>query len=263
MRDVTLLELLRAGGHFGHQTHRWNPKMKQHIFGERNGIYIFDLEKTKSGLMSATAFVKDIARHGGNVLFVGTKRQAKDAVRKAAERAGMPYITERWLGGIFTNFKTVSKSINLLLELERQEIAGEFEKYNKREQLEKRREIDRIAKTLGGLRMMTKLPEAIFVVDIKAERIAVDEARKAKVPVIALVDTNVDPDLVDYVIPSNDDAAKMVELASELIADAVLEGRADAAGSVVPAMAAAPSEPAPTESMADLIAVAPEAIPVE
>lgn len=255
MREITLLELLRAGGHFGHQTFRWNPKMKKFIFGERNGIYIFDLEQTKKGLEAAYAFAHDVARHGGSVLFVGTKRQAKDVVRKAAERAEQPFVTERWLGGIFTNFKTVQKSIAKLLELERQLATGELEKYNKREQLEKKREIERLDKTLGGLRHMTKLPEAIFVLDIKAERIAVDEARKAGVPVIALVDTNVDPDLVDYIIPGNDDAAKMIELSVEFLADALQEGRAAAAMTVAPGMTAAPVETATPAAVAQPVEV--------
>ncbi|RKY62586.1 MAG: 30S ribosomal protein S2 [Candidatus Latescibacterota bacterium] len=218
-------ELLEAGVHFGHQTRRWNPKMRPYIFMERNGIHIIDLQKTLQMLERAYQAVQEVAQSGETILFVGTKRQAKDAVREAAQACGMPYVTERWLGGTLTNFQTIRKSVAKLEELDRMSQDGTYERLPKKEvmRLEKRRA--KLQTLLGGIRDMTRLPGMLYVVDTKREQIAVAEANKLEIPVVAIVDTNCDPDVIDYPIPGNDDAIRSISLITNLIAQAVREGR--------------------------------------
>lgn len=225
MPVVTRRELLEAGMHFGHQTRRWDPKMGRYLFGERSGIYIIDLEKTLTGLEEAYGFVQDLGRRGGVVLFVGTKKQAQETVAENAERVGMPYVNTRWLGGMLTNFQTVSRRLLRLRELREMERGGAFEFLSKKEVLRLRHERDKLERNLGGIQDLERLPEAIFVIDTKKEHIAVGEARKLGLPVIAIVDTNCDPDEVDYVIPGNDDSIRSVALVTRLIADALADGR--------------------------------------
>mgnify|MGYP003878620065 FL=1 len=222
---VTMKELLEAGVHFGHQTRRWNPKMRPYIFMERNGIHIIDLQKTLQMLERAYQAVQEVAQSGETILFVGTKRQAKDAVREAAQACGMPYVTERWLGGTLTNFQTIRKSVAKLEELDRMSQDGTYERLPKKEvmRLEKRRA--KLQTLLGGIRDMTRLPGMLYVVDTKREQIAVAEANKLEIPVVAIVDTNCDPDVIDYPIPGNDDAIRSISLITNLIAQAVREGR--------------------------------------
>ena len=218
-------QLLEAGVHFGHQTRRWNPKMKRYILTDRNSIYIIDLRKTLSDIDKTYDFIKETVAHGGNILFVGTKKQAQEAIREQAERTGMPYVNERWLGGMLTNFQTVSKRIQRLKELEQmdlQDTAGTG--LTKKELLMLSREKDKLEKTLGGLRDMTKLPSAIWIVDTNKEHLAVAEANKLNIPVVAILDTNCDPDEVTYPIPGNDDAIGAVQLLTRIIGDAVAEG---------------------------------------
>jgi small subunit ribosomal protein S2 len=222
---VTLRQLLEAGVHFGHQTRRWNPKMKRFIYGERAGIYIIDLEKTLDHIATSYAFVRDMVADGGTLLFVGTKKQAKDSVQSYAERCGMPYINERWLGGMLTNFETISKRVNKMKDYQRMRVSGEFEAMPKKEALLLGRELDKLERNLGGIRNMEELPSAVFVLDTKKEHIAVTEANKLGIPVIAVVDTNCDPDIVSYVIPGNDDAIRSGELMCRIMSDAVAEGR--------------------------------------
>jgi small subunit ribosomal protein S2 len=222
---ITMRQMLEAGVHFGHQTRRWNPKMKRFIFGERNGIYIIDLEQTLTRVEAAYTFVRDMVAEGGTVLFVGTKKQAQDPVRSWAEKCGMPYVNERWLGGMLTNFETMSKRVGKMLEYERMKSSGEFDAMIKKEALLLDRELVKLQRNLGGLRSMNKLPTAIFVLDTKKEHIAVTEANKLGIPVVAVVDTNVDPDVVQYPIPGNDDAIRANSLLARVIADAVEEGR--------------------------------------
>jgi small subunit ribosomal protein S2 len=222
---VTMKQLLEAGVHFGHQTRRWNPKMKRFIFGERNGIYIIDLDQTLHRIETAYTFVRDITAKGGTVLFVGTKKQAQDPIEQYAEKSGMPFISERWLGGMLTNFQTMSRRIGKMLELERQRDTGEFAAMPKKEALLKQRELDKLERYLGGIRTMDKLPDAVFVLDTKKEHIAVTEANKLGIPVVAVVDTNCDPDVIDYVIPGNDDAIRSGTLLCRVISDAVIEGK--------------------------------------
>ena len=222
---VSMKQLLEAGVHFGHQTRRWNPKMKRFIFGERNGIYIIDLQQTLTRIETAYTFVRDITAKGGTVLFVGTKKQAQDPIEQYAEKCGMPYINERWLGGMLTNYQTMSKRVAKMLELERQRDSGEFAAMPKKEALLKTRELDKLARYLGGIRSMEKLPQAVFVLDTKKEHIAVTEANKLGIPVVAVVDTNCDPDVIDYVIPGNDDAIRSGTLLCRVISDAVIEGK--------------------------------------
>jgi small subunit ribosomal protein S2 len=222
---VTMRQLLDAGVHFGHQTRRWNPKMKRFIHGERNGIYIIDLNQTLNRVESAYTFVRDLVAGGGTVLFVGTKKQSQDPIRNFANRCGMPYINERWLGGMLTNFQTISGRVKKMQEYERMMAAGDFEAMPKKEALILGRELDKLQKNLGGIRGMTRLPDAIFVLDTKKEHIAVTEANKLKMPVVAVVDTNCDPDVIDFVIPGNDDAIRAGNLMCRVIADAVEEGR--------------------------------------
>jgi len=218
-------QLLEAGVHFGHQTRRWNPKMAPYIFTERNGIYIIDLQKTVRKVEEAYRFVRDLAQQGGTILFVGTKKQAHNTVREEAERCGMYYVNERWLGGMLTNFQTIKSRIQRLKELEQMEADGSFERLPKKEVMRLRKEKDKLQRYLGGIRNMTRLPDALFVIDPRKEKIAVHEARKLRIPIIAIVDTNCDPDEVDFVIPGNDDAIRAVRLLTSKIADAVLEGK--------------------------------------
>ncbi|GAB4374827.1 MAG: 30S ribosomal protein S2 [Calditrichia bacterium] len=225
MLKVTVENLLKAGVHFGHLTRRWNPKMKPYIFMERNGIHIIDLHKTIQGLERAYNAVKEIAASGDPILFVGTKNQAKEVVKAEAIRAQMPFIVERWLGGTLTNFSTIKKSIRHLENLEKMTLDGTIEKYTKKERLHIDREIAKMKKFFEGIQEMKKIPSALFVVDINKEDIAVREANKLGIPVIAIVDTNCDPDSIDYPIPGNDDSTKSITLITRTIADAVLEGR--------------------------------------
>ncbi|MFN8096953.1 MAG: 30S ribosomal protein S2 [Dermatophilaceae bacterium] len=225
MAVVTMRQLLESGVHFGHQTRRWNPKMKRFIMTERNGIYIIDLQQSITYINSAYEFVRETVAHGGSILFVGTKKQAQEPVAEQATRVGMPYVNHRWLGGMLTNFTTISKRLARLKELEEinfDQVAGSG--YTKKELLILQREKDKLEKTLGGIRDMTRVPSAIWVVDTKKEHLAVDEARKLGLPVIAILDTNCDPDEVDYKIPGNDDAIRSVTLLTRVIADAVADG---------------------------------------
>jgi len=219
-------ELLEAGVHFGHQTKRWNPKMKQYIFGERNGIYIIDLQKTLKLFKEATQFVADLVAQGKIVLFVGTKRQAQDAIAEEANRCSMYFVNQRWLGGLLTNFSTIQKSIKRLKELDSMATDGRYELLPKKEVTRLERERTALEKNLSGIKNMTRLPDAIFIIDSKNEEIAVAEARRLRIPVIAIVDTNCDPDFVDYVIPGNDDALRAIRLFTTKISDSVLEGQA-------------------------------------
>jgi len=218
-------ELLEAGVHFGHQTKRWNPKMKEYIFGERNGIYIIDLGKTVKLFRQAEEFITNLASDGRTMLFVGTKRQAQDVVSEEAQRCGMYYVNQRWLGGLLTNFSTIQRSLGRLRDLEAMVTDGRYETLSKKEIARNEKEKRKLLKNLDGIRHMGRLPDAIFIVDTKKEKIAVDEARKLKIPVIGIVDTNCDPDEVDFVIPGNDDALRAVRLFTSRIADAVLSGR--------------------------------------
>ncbi len=225
MSIVTMKQLLESGVHFGHQTRRWNPKMKQYIFTERNGIYIIDLQQTVKLVEDAYEFTKNLAMEGKVILFVGTKKQAQETIKKEAERCGMPHVNQRWLGGMLTNFATINKRVKRLEELEKMEEEGTFELLPKKEVIALQKEKDRLYRFLGGIRHMKKLPDAIYVVDPRKEAIAVAEANKLNVPVIAIVDTNCDPDVVDYIIPGNDDAIRAVKLITGVIANAVLEGK--------------------------------------
>lgn len=225
MAVVSMKQLLEAGVHFGHQTRRWNPKMEKYIFTERNGIYIIDLQKTVKMMEEAYNYVRELASRGGTLLFVGTKKQAQDAVREEAERCGMFYVNHRWLGGTLTNFQTIRKRIERLHELERMEEDGTFEVLPKKEVVLLRKEHARLEKFLGGIKDMKELPDAVFIIDPRKERIAVAEARRLGIPIIAIVDTNCDPDEVDYIIPGNDDAIRAVRLFTSKMADAILEGK--------------------------------------
>ncbi len=225
MSGIAIKELLEAGVHFGHQTKRWNPKMKPYIFGQRNGIYIIDLGKTAKLFGDAEAFVNQVAADGGTVLFVGTKRQAQDAVAEEAQRCGMHFVNQRWLGGLLTNFTTIQRSLTRLRELEAMETDGRYETLSKKEVSGVEKEKRKISKNLDGIRQMSRLPDAVFVIDTRKEQIAVDEARKLKIPVIGVVDTNCDPEQVDFVIPGNDDALRSIRLFTSRIADAIVAGR--------------------------------------
>ena len=225
MNGIALKDLLEAGVHFGHQTKRWNPKMKQFIFGERNGIYIIDLAKTAKLFRDAEQFVSNLAADGRTVLFVGTKRQAQDAIAEEAQRCGMFFVNQRWLGGLLTNFSTIQRSLARLRDLEAMETDGRYESLSKKEIAQIEKEKRKLQKNLEGIRNMSRLPDALFVVDTRKEKIAVDEARKLKIPVIGVVDTNCDPDEVDYVIPGNDDALRAIRLFASRVADAIVAGR--------------------------------------
>ena len=231
MSVVSMKQLLEAGVHFGHQTRRWNPKMAPYIFTERNGIYIIDLQKTVKKLEEAYMFVRDVAAAGDTVLFVGTKKQAGDSIREEAERAGVHYVNARWLGGMLTNFRTIRQRIGRLEQLRAMEEDGTFERLPKQEVVKLQLEIEKLEKFLGGIKTMNKLPGALFIVDPRKEKIAVAEAKKLGIPVVAIVDPNCDPDEIDYVIPGNDDAIRAVKLIAQTMADAIIEGRqgADAA----------------------------------
>ena len=224
MAVISMKQLLEAGVHFGHQTRRWNPKMAKYIFTERNGIYIIDLQKTVRKVDEAFNFIRSVTQEGKKVLFVGTKKQAQEAVKEEAVRAGMFYVNERWLGGMLTNFQTIQKRIKRLKQLEQMEQDGTFEVLTKKEVLALRHEMERLEKFLGGIKEMNRLPGALYVVDPRKERIAVAEARKLNIPIVAIVDTNCDPDEIDYVIPGNDDAIRAVRLLTGRMADAVIEG---------------------------------------
>lgn len=225
MAMVSMKQLLEAGVHFGHQTRRWNPKMAKYIFTERNGIYIIDLQKTVRKVDEAYNFVRDVSKEGKTVLFVGTKKQAQESIKDEAIKAGMSYVNERWLGGMLTNFKTIQLRIRRLKELEQMEAEGVFDVLTKKEAQKLRHEMEKLEKYLGGIKEMNRLPGAVFVVDPRKERIAVAEARKLNIPIVGIVDTNCDPDEIDYVIPGNDDAIRAVRLLTGRMADAVIEGR--------------------------------------
>jgi len=222
---VSMKQLLEAGVHFGHQTRRWNPKMAEYIFTERNGIYIIDLQKTVKKLDEAYMFVRDLAAEGGSIIFVGTKKQAQESVKEEATRCGMPYVNARWLGGMLTNFKTIRTRVRRLAQLKKMREDGTFDLLPKKEVAGLELEIEKLEKYLGGITEMDKVPEAMFIVDPRKERIAVAEAIKLGLPIVAIVDTNCDPDEIDYVIPGNDDAIRAVKLIAGAMADAVIEGR--------------------------------------
>ncbi len=225
MSSISVKDLLEAGVHFGHQTKRWNPKMKEFIFGERNGIYIIDLGKTARKFRDAEGFVQQMAAEGRTLLFVGTKRQAQDAIAEEAQRCGMYYVNERWLGGLLTNFTTIQRSLGRLRDLEAMTTDGRYETLSKKEIARLEKEKRKLQRNLDGIRQMTRLPDMLFIVDTRNEQIAVDEARKLKIPVIGIVDTNCDPDQIDFPIPGNDDALRAIRLFASRIADAVLQGR--------------------------------------
>ncbi len=225
MAVISMKQLLEAGVHFGHQTRRWNPKMAEYIFAERNGIYIIDLQKTAKKVEEAYSFVRDIAAEGGEVLFVGTKKQAQESIKEEAERVGMYYVNARWLGGMLTNFETIKKRIERLKQIKKMEEDGVFELLPKKEVQNLKNEVEKLEKYLGGIKEMKQLPACMFVVDPKKEKIAIAEAHKLHIPVVAIVDTNCDPDEVDYPIPGNDDAIRAVKLIASTITNAILEGK--------------------------------------
>jgi small subunit ribosomal protein S2 len=256
MAVVTMRQLLEAGVHFGHQTRRWNPKMRRFIYGERNGIYIIDLNQTLQRLEVAYSFVRDLVANGGIVLFVGSKKQAQEPIARAAQSCGMPYVNERWLGGMLTNFATISARVKKMQEFERMKAAGDFDAMPKKEALIHSRELEKLQRNLGGMRDLSRLPDAVFVIDIKKEHIAVSEANKMGIPIVAVVDTNCDPDLVQYPVPGNDDAIRSATLMCRVIAEAVQEGRFMAARKGVfvaspgPQLAEAAAPPTPAEAAA-------------
>ncbi len=225
MSVISMKQLLEAGVHFGHQTRRWNPKMAEYIFTERNGIYIIDLQKTVKKIEEAYAFIKEVAESGKEVLFVGTKKQAQDSIKEEAERVGMYWVNARWLGGMMTNFKTIKKRIDRLEQLTKMEEDGTFDLLPKKEVINLKAEREKLEKYLGGIKDMKKLPGALFVVDPRKEKIAIEEAKKLGIPVVAIVDTNCDPEDVNYVIPGNDDAIRAVKLIASTIANAIIEGK--------------------------------------
>nr|MDH3093073.1 30S ribosomal protein S2 [Bacillus velezensis] len=225
MSVISMKQLLEAGVHFGHQTRRWNPKMKRYIFTERNGIYIIDLQKTVKKVEEAYNFTKNLAAEGGKILFVGTKKQAQDSVKEEAVRSGMYYVNQRWLGGTLTNFETIQKRIKRLKDIEKMQENGTFEVLPKKEVVQLKKELERLEKFLGGIKDMKDLPDALFIIDPRKERIAVAEARKLNIPIIGIVDTNCDPDEIDVVIPANDDAIRAVKLLTSKMADAILEAK--------------------------------------
>ncbi|HXV72896.1 MAG TPA: 30S ribosomal protein S2 [Acidimicrobiia bacterium] len=225
MAEVTMKQLLEAGVHFGHQTRRWDPKMRPYIYGERNGIHIVDLRQTVTQVADAIEFVKQIAIDGGSVLFIGTKKQAQSAVENAARRSGMPFVNYRWLGGMLTNFATIQKRVYYMKELRRLEDTEEMNARPKKERLKLRRELEKLEQNLGGVSEMARLPDAVFIVDVNTEETAVKEADRLGIPIIALVDTNSDPDPIDHVIPGNDDAIRAADLIASALADAIVEGK--------------------------------------
>ncbi|MBC7543943.1 MAG: 30S ribosomal protein S2, partial [Candidatus Sericytochromatia bacterium] len=261
MSAVTTKQLLEAGVHFGHQTRRWNPKMKRFIHGERNGIYIIDLQKTHKGLKTAQDFLRQLASEGRTVLFVGTKKQASESISEAAIQTGQFFVNQRWLGGILTNFVTIQTRIKRLAEIDKMKADGMWEVLPKKEVAQLERERIKLEKSLGGLKGLHRLPDAVFIVDPKREHIATREARKLRIPIIALVDTNCDPDEVDYVIPANDDAIKSVRLLTQALAEAFAEGKASGPAGSKPVVAAAPAPAAaaPAPAAAAPAAAAPAA----
>jgi len=256
MAVISMKQLLGAGVHFGHQTRRWNPKMRRFIIGERNGIYLIDLEQTMKGIEESYAYIRDLVAGGGTVLFVGTKKQTQGPVAVYADACGMPYVNERWLGGMLTNFQTVSTRVKRMKEFEAMEKAGDFEAMPKKEALRHTRELEKLQRNLGGIRGLDKLPDAIFVIDTNKEHIAVTEANKLGLPIVAVVDTNCDPDVITHVIPGNDDAIRSGALLCRVVADAVTEGRFIAQNR--PAAKPAPA-PAPVAAPAPAPAPAPVA----
>ena len=244
-------QLLEAGVHFGHQTRRWNPKMKKYIFVERNGIYIIDLQKTVKKLEEAYDFMRQVGQDGGKVLFVGTKKQAQEAIKEEAERSGNYYINQRWLGGTLTNFGTIQKRVARMKQIEKMEEDGTFEVLPKKEVIQLKKEHERLVKFLGGIRDMSAIPDVMFIVDPRKERIAVAEAKKLNIPIIAIVDTNCDPDEIDAIIPGNDDAIRAVKLISETIANAVIEAKQGESFQEAPEAEAAPAEEAEVEAEAE------------
>ena len=242
MSVISMKQLLEAGVHFGHQTRRWNPKMAEYIYTERNGIYIINLQKTVKKIVEAYDFIKEVAESGKEVLFVGTKKQAQDSIKEEAERVGMYWVNARWLGGMLTNFKTIKQRIERLEQLTRMEEDGTFDLLPKKEVLNLKGEREKLEKFLGGIKTMKKLPAALFIVDPRKEKIAIAEAKKLGIPVVAIVDTNCDPEEVDYVIPGNDDAIRAVKLIASTIANAVMEGRQGVDAEEVAAEAEAPVE---------------------
>jgi small subunit ribosomal protein S2 len=259
MAVVTMKQLLGAGVHFGHQTRRWNPKMRRFILGERNGIYLIDLRQTMKGIEESYSYIRDLVAGGGTILFVGTKKQTQGPVAIYADACGMPYVNERWLGGMLTNFQTVSTRVKRMKEFEAMQKAGDFEAMPKKEALRHTRELEKLQRNLGGIRGLDHLPDAIFVIDTKKEHIAVTEANKLGLPVVAVVDTNCDPDVITHVIPGNDDAIRSGALLCRVVADAVVEGRfiAQQRPAATPAPAAAPAPAAPAPAPA-----APAEVPV-
>ena len=254
---IAMKQLLEAGVHFGHQTRRWNPKMAEYIFTERNGIYIIDLQKTVKKVEEAYYFIRDIAANGEDILFVGTKKQAQDSIKEEAERVGMYYVNARWLGGMMTNFKTIQRRIDRLAQINKMEEEGTFDLLPKKEVIKLKAQRDKLEKYLGGIKEMKKLPGALFVVDPRKEHIAITEAKKLGIPVVAIVDTNCDPDDVDYVIPGNDDAIRAVKLIASTMANAIIEGRQGE--DALPAREEEPDEEASEEVMdADAIEVPEE-----
>jgi small subunit ribosomal protein S2 len=245
MAVVTMKQLLGAGVHFGHQTRRWNPKMRRFILGERNGIYLIDLRQTMKGIEESYSYIRDLVAGGGTILFVGTKKQTQGPVAIYAEACGMPYVNERWLGGMLTNFQTVSTRVKRMKEFEAMQKAGDFDAMPKKEALRHTRELEKLQRNLGGIRGLDRLPDAIFVIDTKKEHIAVTEANKLGMPVVAVVDTNCDPDVITHVIPGNDDAIRSGALLCRVVADAVVEGRFIAQQRPVPPAASAPVPPPP------------------
>jgi small subunit ribosomal protein S2 len=259
MANVTMRQMLEAGMHFGHQTRYWKPKMAPYIFGERNKIHIINLEKTLPMFNDAMNFLGKMTANGGKVLFVGTKRSARDSIREEAERCGMPYVNHRWLGGMLTNFKTVKQSIKRLKDLETMETDGSFERLNKKEILQLRREQEKLEQTLGGIKDMPRLPDAVFVIDVGHENIAINESKKLGIPVVGVVDTNNSPDNVDYVIPGNDDAIRAIQLYLAAAADSILEAKA-AAPMKAPAEAEEESQSAPKKKAVKKKAVKKKAV---
>jgi len=253
---VTMKELLEAGVHFGHQTRRWNPKMKRFIYAGRNGIYIIDLHQTLKRLEDAHNFLREVTANGGSVLFVGTKKQAQEAVREAAERSGMHYVTERWLGGMLTNYRTIRQRIERLTELRRMAETGELDRRPKKEQARLMEERGRLERVLTGIEKMPGLPRAMYIVDLRQERIALLEARRLGIPVVAIVDTNCDPDEVDYPIPGNDDAIRAIRLMTEKMGDAVIEGKAEWESRQAKEMAEAAEEGVEVAPAAAIVSVA-------
>ncbi|EFQ23587.1 30S ribosomal protein S2 [Aminomonas paucivorans] len=234
MAVVSMKQLLECGVHFGHQTRRWNPKMKPFIFTERNGIYIIDLQKTVKGLEKAYDFVREISKSGGSILFVGTKRQAQEPIRNEALKSGQFYINQRWLGGLLTNFATIRRRVNRMVELEQMENDGSINRYPKKEIIQLRKEREKLEKYLSGIKDMRETPDALFIIDPRRETIAVQEARKLHIPVVAIVDTNCDPEVIDFPIPGNDDAIRAIELITGLMSSAFVEGRQGVDGAVQP-----------------------------